>query len=171
MYAVVNRKKIKPETDVRNYCSISSSDERYTDNTNLTDSNPATNYQTTPDTFAQVSETMLDNHELYKTNNTKHTINCKPFLLTCLVILITAVVIIILAAVVALVVIVDLKSELDSVKNHNVGQNNLKKRLLHQLQVDFLSYYSSTSDLLVSISQKTFKKASKLYNQDDTKFW
>ena len=160
MYAVVNRKKIKPETDVRNYCSISSSDERYTDNTNLTDSNPATNYQTTPDTFAQVSETMLDNNELFKTNNTKQRINCKPFLLTCLVILITAVVIITLAAVVVLVVIVDLKSELDSVKNRNVGQNNLKRRLLHQLQVDFLSFYSSTSDLLVSISQKTFKNVS-----------
>ena len=159
-YAVVNKKKIEPETDVvGSYYSVTSSDERYTDNTNLNDSNPANNYQTTPNTYAEICKTMLDNNELYKTNNTKQRINLKPFLLTCLTILITAVVIITVAVVVALVVIVDIKSELDSVKNRNVGQNNLRK-WLHQLQVDFLSYYSSTSDLLVSISQKTSENVS-----------
>ena len=152
MYAVVNkRSKIRPAIDGvgNNYCSATSIEEICTVNTIL---NAANNYQTTPNTYAEVTEIVSDcNKKLEKTNKMKQRINHKCYLLHCLVIFITAVVVITLAVVAALVVIADLKSELNSVQNHNnVGQNNQKK--LDQLQADFVSFYSNISDLLFGIS-------------------
>ena len=81
---------------------------------------------------------------------------------SCLTVLITAVVIAAVAIVIALALIAGLQSELNSVmKNYELIQNNFNQKL-DQLQHDFHSFNSSTSDLLVGISQNTSESASNL---------
>ena len=92
---------------------------------------------------------------------------CKyPVLVTsCLTVVIAAVVVAALAVVIALALIAGLHSELDSViENHKLDHNNFKQKL-HQLQTEYYSFSSYTSDLLVGVRQSTSESASNLRQQ------
>ena len=100
-------------------------------------------------------------------NNTNREIQktfCKysVIIASCLTVLITAVVVAAVAIVIALTLIAGLQSELNSVmKNYELIQNNFNEKL-DQLQHDFHSFSSNTSNILVGISQNTSESVSNL---------
>ena len=119
----------------------------------------------------EISEHTFKWEHKKKTNREIQRKYCKypAIFASCLTVLIAAVVVAAVAVVVALALIAGLHSELNSVMKQELIPSNFKQKL-DQLQHDFYSFSSNTSDLLVGISQSTSESASNWRQQANFTF-
>ena len=162
-YAVLeNIKQIKSERNGKGDCDVGPAGKMFTtDNAIQYDFTSVPVYEEV-DHYTQESASKNVREHKNEVNREIQNTSCKyPVIVaSCLTVLITAVVVAAVAVVIALALIAGLHSELNSVmKNHELSQSNFKQKL-NQLQHDFYSFSSNTSDLLVGISRNTSNSSS-----------